>query len=394
MGINSTIVSGDPRNRTTLMMRIHLHALGEDRIIGDKWPQISKLKLIKNMPFGPERKIFHRMWKKREKRRVRINFDKAKIMNPLGFYEVSGWVVNGIKYTSDRSELIDKLDGRVIKVVSKGLASTDPRYVGRIVYMVRHPGSVATSQEDIHRKFDRGEIKINSPKDYNFHSYMAARWILDNPQVPVLPVDSDRMISEPDYVLSQVAEFEGEPEIAKQGRLIDIRLVRSKPKDNTSKIWADAFLTHKMLLAGDWQGIADYYEKNQTATHGAVESWPCLRRGDYVNQKMCELCMHRPEAMKMFRRFAESKEIDWRKEPCTYECTRLPEEDLVDIEDSIAENHWLENGRVDRDPLVFGSYEVNDYKPKAESEEDCGCKGKKKKKKDCGCKDKEPAQSR
>jgi hypothetical protein len=347
--INSTIVSGCPRNRTTLMMWVHICALGMDRVIGDKWPQLGDARALRSMPAGPEKALARRSWKNRGKKETRRIFNRAKTMNPNGFWEIGGWVVNGITYSPDRAGLLGMLDGRVIKVVSRGLAATDPRYVGRVVHMVRHPGSVATSQEGIHNTLSRGdEAKVHSPKDYNLDSYLVAKWYLANPDTPVLVVDSDRLVEDPRAVLSEIADFESEPAIADQAHLINMKLVRSKPKDVAGAIWEDATKTHKMLLAGDWQGIADYYEQKHTATKDAVDSWLCARRGDFVNKGMCELCFRRPVVMRNFRRYADSKDIDWRSEPCAYEVARAPEEARVSITTSISNNHWSDGSERSR----------------------------------------------
>lgn len=326
-------------------MRIHIAALGRDRVLGDKWPQIHDAIRIREMEPGPQKQLARRLWKKGVRKRIRKRFDQAKQMNKGGFWEVPGWVMTGIRYSKARHEMVERLDGSIIKVVSRGLAGTDPQYVDRVVYMVREPGSVATSQEDIHRAFDRGDdAKVNSPKDYNLETYMAARWFIDNPQIPVLVVDSDDLVREPLPVLMRIAAFEGEPAIEDQGHLIKPNQVRSFPKikDEDAAIWEDANRTHAMLLAGDFQGIVDLYEKEHTATKDKVARWRCFRRGDMVNKHMCELCITDTDVMRNFRRFADSRSVNWRDEPCAYLSTQCDESQRQTVELTISANHWVD----------------------------------------------------
>ena len=116
------VITGEPRSGTSLMMRI-VNSLGLE-IAGEQQPGEKR----------PERS------KKRQER--------AKYLNPEGFWEVPGVVSRGIK----TKEQVEEYKDKVIKIVTGGLSSTvQPAIdkIDKIIFCLRHPREVAFSQQKL-----------------------------------------------------------------------------------------------------------------------------------------------------------------------------------------------------------------------------------------------------
>jgi hypothetical protein len=109
-----TVVSGEPRSGTSLMMRL-LEGLGL-KVKGDD--------LIKG---------------KKGKRRK-----NAEDLNPKGFYEVPGVVMKGIPEKD-----LEDYDNHVVKLITPALLKTSYLHIGRVIFCLRDPREIALSQEKL-----------------------------------------------------------------------------------------------------------------------------------------------------------------------------------------------------------------------------------------------------
>ena len=87
------VITGEPRSGTSLMMRI-INSLGL-KIVGEKNP-------AKNKKVGKKRK------------------ERAKYLNPEGFWEVPQIVSRGIK----TKEQIEEYKDKIIKIITHGLSNS------------------------------------------------------------------------------------------------------------------------------------------------------------------------------------------------------------------------------------------------------------------------------
>ncbi len=318
------IVSGCPRSGTSMMMRIMEKVFGEDRILGNK--------------------NVDRLEKANEQTAKRI-----KKMNPNGYYEME-FCVQGIKYLPKYEELLSKPSDKVVKVVSQGLAMSDPRHIDKIVFMARNPFAVAKSQENLSRGDlmnpedapirDGKRVLVRSVEMYNRVTIAAARWILDHPAIPVHIVNYDELLDNPGPALDAIGVFLG-ADMSPAVDMIDTTLRRSKPVKEEGFSWTFAGCLHPHLLSGDWQAIIDEISKHERPK---PEEWICRRLDKKVCRNQCELCMSHSQTRNNFRKSATG---DWRKEPCAYEMMNG-----VSREQSIANNHWA---------VDAGTAEIRDY---------------------------------
>jgi len=352
------IVSGVSRSGTSLMMECMRKTFGDDRIFGEKFPQEKRLKYLDEpYPNEDEYKFACRQYllKDEDKQRIKEDFQQSVDMNPNGFWE-SLYAVQGVYYRFHDRENLNKWltedKPTICKIVCRGLWQSDPKYIDKIIYMVRHPFDVAKSQERLKRDLpgfqtENGvfklehEFKVNSPKMYIGVTAMACRWLVEYSEVPVLQVYYDSLLDEPVAVFKEVQDFLGEGDFSPAVDSIDTSLRRSRISDvPDSRLWDIALAVYDLFTTGDYQGVLDYLKDKNLNEIDGEGGYMCPRSGRMVTLNECRLCRNRTDVKINYRKAAEARGVDWRKEPCLWECGMGPGPDYKSIEESIKNNHW------------------------------------------------------
>jgi hypothetical protein len=346
------------------MMDIMRETLGEDRIVGFKFPRdrgdIDESQLTpEQLEMYQRNKPIRDFLETKRDPQLLLREEKTKDMNPYGFWEHPAYSVRGITYrgigNADFLEGLleepkDKLS--ICKIVSQGLFHSDPRFIDKIVYMDRHPRAVAKSQERLQRGFDIQmpdgttqnifeDLTIHTPEMYIQVTVMAAHWLSKYPDIPVLFVDSDDLIKDPATQLQRIQDFLGEGDFSQAVDRIDPSLWRSYPEDVEHKLWEDSEFVHDHFTKGEYQEIIDYMQDPRRETHREKRNWPCVRSGHMVVESQCKLCMANVVNLrKNFKAHAEQNGIEWNREPCLYECGLNLDAEPVSIEESINNNFW------------------------------------------------------
>jgi hypothetical protein len=296
------IISGCPRSGTSLMMDILRTCLGDDRIIAEKFPKENKVE------FSDEA---------REYAKSKLNQD-YKDLNPNGFYEM-GWSVRGVQYTPEFSDLFEKIENAdkpyFCKVVSQGLYKTAPVFVDKVIYMLRAPSEVATSQQRLNRDGTMMEgIPVHSVTMFNRVTYMAAKWFVANQSVPVEIVRHEQLLAAPDSAIEKISYFIGEP-LTEGKAVVDQKLYRSRDK----KIPLDdsnlAEKIYKFACEKKWQEIVDLFEIREPVDKPVN----CTRIMRECPKALCDICMKERDTVKNLMKTAARQGIDWSKEPCLRE---------------------------------------------------------------------------
>lgn len=364
------IVSGCPRSGTSLTMDIMREALGEDNIIGSKFPQEERFDLDKmeqgdeesNARFGARKYMMQKMMPDRG--------DDFKDMNPNGFWECR-YSVQGIKYQYPiKGELEDILENgkdRVCKIVSQGLLASESRYIDKVVYLIRHPRNVAKSQERLKRGFDveyGGEkhnifegLTIHTPEMYIEVTLQACRWFIENPDIPVIFVKFDDLQSNPNETIDKIAEFVGYGDFEASKKLVEPKLNRSKQEDIEHHLWEDAEYVYDQFLEGNYQEIINEFANNQFREFNRLRTrWRCTRINMPVNCMDCNKCKSNPTIVENYKLRAKSMGIDYLNEPCLYDCgfnvDSYPEDQLT-VEESIANNTWDVDNTAERQMIEY-----------------------------------------
>jgi hypothetical protein len=330
---------------------------GEDKMVGSKfmredfkdpeWPKW----------MSPERKaISNRILEKRrsniKKRREKAGNKLRKGMNPDGFWETP--YVKGMRWNVNDADNFKKWEDpaceEVIKIISPGIYGTDPRFIHKVVFMLRDPRSVATSQEDLlhptplvdGEKLDNG-FRNNSPMFWIRSYRAAARFFKDNPQIEVYFVKYDDLVANPKDTLQGVANFfGGEYDLDAAVSAVKPKLKRSVPKEIDDEPWDDAESIFEMMQAQNYAGILKQAE-DHTAESNQLRTWHCFRMGRMVTRTECKLCRTNPTVMENYKIAADARDVPWYDEPCTYECGIDPDPSKhISIEESIENNSWGE----------------------------------------------------
>jgi len=378
------VVSGCPRSGTSLCMDIQGKAHGYEVIMGEKFPQENRRKAKEEMleKMEGEKPHLYRVRKylmekeflNQSLREPKGNREKYKDMNPEGFWECA-FSVQGIIYRPQFRKVLSEVrrgDFKVVKVVSQGLMMSDPIYIGKIIYMMRHPRAVAKSQERLTRGFnwtdDNGEVhnafenmKIHTPEMYISVTCQAANWFLTNPRVPVLFINFEDLVSEPKEQVDKMSEFVGRGDYKSAYDVVQPKLNRSKHEDVPNSLWEDAEFVYEQFTAAaesinagegrrkankHFREIVEYFQDPRRAFNREKSNWRCYRSKHMVNANMCRACYNDPVAAANFKRHSESTEgkvaNPWQEEPCVWECGMDldREEPYLTIEESIENNWW------------------------------------------------------
>ncbi len=354
-------ISGCARSGTSLAMGLLRIALGADRIYGDKFPQKA------------DRKRMLEQWDKEGCRSARlyierqtglpwdVEFQKVVEMNPHGFWE-HPFTVQGMRYSAQFHDVLNDIENRappgIIKLVAQGLFHSDPRYIDRVIYMLRDPKEVAKSQERLKRAFvvqhpDTGEVvdlgkqmRVHSPQMFNNTTAMAAMFFAKNPHIPLLVIRFQDLVDRPDDTLSHIKDFLGEKgDFGKAAQLVTKTLHRSKAVEGSDEIpmWQESQMIHDMFFNRQFEQVVEYMEDPRRGTNRIQRNWTCLRTNLPTVENHCRECMANPEYRVGLKRHAESHQVDWKNKPCMFQCGMdLDNDKPMTPQESVDQNFWVE----------------------------------------------------
>lgn len=208
-----TVVSGEPRSGTSLMMRL-LEGLRFD---------IKGSSLLEG---------------KTEER-----LEHAKKLNPKGFYEVPGVVMRGIP-----KKRLEEFDGKTVKLITPALMNTDYSKIGKIIFCLRDPREISLSQKGLGsniKVFDaEADDWVYAPEkmlqDYSRYALNISKfvfWLKANSDAldKILFVDYKDVVFKTETVILGICDFFGigisKEALAEVVALNDKSLYRSKEFD-------------------------------------------------------------------------------------------------------------------------------------------------------------------
>jgi hypothetical protein len=129
--------------------------------------------------------------------------------NPNGYFELE--VVRKLK--EGNFEWLKGANGKVVKVISALLEHLPQQYSYKIIFMEREPKEVLASQK---KMLDhRGEVSRVSDEEIEqqFHQHLAAikPWLVRQPNMDVLYVNYNALISKPELFCGRIEEFLDSP---------------------------------------------------------------------------------------------------------------------------------------------------------------------------------------
>lgn len=292
---------------------------------------------------------------------IRASHEKMYDMNPNGFFEME-FTVNGINYNQKTSKILKGLreeeKSSFCKIVSQGLVQSDPQYIDKIVYMLRHPRAVAKSQERLTR-MPKQQQMLNALKELSEDAYtkaihtpemfikvtkLACEWLSENTHVPYIIVDYDSLVADPDTHIKRVLDFLGEGDFEKARKVVDKKLKRSNHEDIDHPLWYDAEYIYEEMKKENFTNIIEHIDNPYSISNQTFTNFVCVRKGAPTNLMKCRLCKQHKRVRDGFKEFAEKRKINWRVEPCAYECeVNADVETPITIQESIANNFWIDD---------------------------------------------------
>lgn len=359
------VISGCPRSGTSMMTLLIIKLLSSAgyEIIGDEFPQRRKMEDIDarrraRKPQENDGQFELRRWlqeqqpaKDRPQRAERLSkaekaWEKTVDLNPMGFWECR-YTVKG---TGWNLGLKEELSGKkIMKIVSQGLTNTPPNFIDKMVYMLRHPRKVATSQEGLKRgaldslmELDK-RFRVHDTTMFCQVTQAAARYFVKTGVKPLI-VEYDDFLNDPDTGIARLIQYFGEGEAEPAREVVKEKLRRSEAADLTDGAFAEAEAIYEMMKAGDFSGAmaAKTFE-----TMKKTAAFPCPRIGGNTVFSHCTQCKKDPMFALQLKAYAVSQGIAWEKMPCAFDCGYNPDApagEHISIEKSIKENHWLIEG--------------------------------------------------
>lgn len=254
------IITGEPRSGTSLQMNIH-KALDKD-IAGEEFPN-----------------------------RTPEQTKSVKNLNPMGFWEIPGVVIRGLR------EIPDQLDGKTIKIISSGayphmvgnhLYGTPPENYKKAVFCLRNPKSVSKSQTQLNTGVNISEkatwnaarLPIN-PALFIIRTGNLAIWLAEQSNEvkdKFLVVDYDKTLENPEKEIKRICEHIGikykktdvvkqqlkrsfldewPDEIKEEGELADelYQLILNENYEEIATTWKidrDEFLEKRRIESAKW----------------------------------------------------------------------------------------------------------------------------------------------
>lgn len=342
------VVSGCPRSGTSLMMGILREVFGDDRILGTKFPFEDKyIASLKKQKAETEKQYEYRLFTNNILNpNTSKEIETSKDMNPCGFWECE-FTVNGIKWDIKNCDYIENTKNKICKIVSQGLANSDPKYINKIIYMLRDPKSVAKSQERLKRKLSiNGEDiyennTVHTPLMFINVTVQAAKWLNKFKHIPVIFVKYDELLDNSHTVLKNIEEFLQDGDFSESHNIINQKLKRSKPEDIDNELWEDASIIYEAFCDKDFDFIEKYISNPDININRQARKWMCLRTKTKMVEKHCLECKSSSKFRNNLKSHAIDNKIDWLNMPCAFECAFDVDNDLISIDESISNNFWV-----------------------------------------------------
>jgi len=260
-----TIVSGEPRSGTSLMMQT-LKALGMP-LTGSATPQEDRMKhfLDDKGEWLPE--YIDR------KEDIERRMKHSEMMNPIGFYETE-FVSSGVRGVD-----AERFKGKVMKIITsgipvhhgpRGMHGTDKKLIDKIILCVRNPKNIAVSQKNLvdetvlvaGKNEDEGWVYNNdsppSPLAFLQRTGPFLIWLDDNADIikDILVVEYEDMQSDPKTQIQRVIDFLN---IDHTEQMFEAAVKNVKPalaRSKSFKEWPEKFKDDGELAMGMYDALS------------------------------------------------------------------------------------------------------------------------------------------
>jgi len=156
------------------------------------------------------------------------NLREADANNPKGYYEFER-----VKALSDGDfGWLPEAQGNVVKIVTGLIMNLPPDYKYKVIFMQRAMKEVLSSQKKMLGRLGKEDDKVEDEKMkkiYQEHLKQVNAWITKQPNIEVLYVNYNTMLSDPLDSLQKVNEFlGGEMDVNVMTGVVDRELYRER----------------------------------------------------------------------------------------------------------------------------------------------------------------------
>lgn len=134
--------------------------------------------------------------------------------NPLGYFE---W--EQIKRIATEPQLMSRVEGKAIKVVSALLADLPGGWNYELIFMRRDAGAILRSQERMLARTGHDPFLLNVG-ELERHIEATLEWARANPEIRLLEIDYDAMVERPREEIARLIEFIGHGRIKRPAGLL------------------------------------------------------------------------------------------------------------------------------------------------------------------------------
>jgi hypothetical protein len=148
--------------------------------------------------------------------------------NPEGYYEFE----RVKQLDKGDTEWLEEAQGKVVKIISALLKHLPADYQYRIIFMHRHMSEILASQRKMLAHRGEDEDKMDDAKMsalFKKHLQQVKKWIESQPNVSVLYIDYNQMLSDPMSQIERLHEFlDNSLDLEQMANVIDPDLYRNR----------------------------------------------------------------------------------------------------------------------------------------------------------------------
>ncbi len=156
------------------------------------------------------------------------NLRQADANNPNGYYEFE----RVKKLKEGDFGWIPESEGKVVKIVTGLIMQLPPHHKYKVIFMQRAMGEVLSSQKKMLGRLGKEDDKVadeKMAKIYQEHLKQVNAWIAKQPNIEVLYVNYNTMVSDPFDSLQKVNEFlGGEMDVNTMASVVNKELYRER----------------------------------------------------------------------------------------------------------------------------------------------------------------------
>ncbi len=156
------------------------------------------------------------------------NLRQADANNPNGYYEFE----RVKKLKEGDFGWIPESEGKVVKIVTGLIMQLPPDHKYKVIFMQRAMGEVLASQKKMLGRLGKEDDKVadeKMAKIYQEHLKQVNAWIAKQPNIEVLYVNYNTMVSDPFGALQKVNEFlGGEMDVNTMASVVNKELYRER----------------------------------------------------------------------------------------------------------------------------------------------------------------------